>query len=350
MPSTSIAKARSPRILVTGATGFVGSVLVPLLIQRYGKKSISLFVLPKDPLRKNADVLDVRIHEGEIESGEAVSRAVQGNDVVIHLAGLISYWRKEKDRLHQVNVEGVRNVVQSCLRHHVKRLIHISSVGAVGFHRKADQLVTEETPFNWPPAFRYMQTKRQGQEIVEKAIREEGLNAVILNPASIMGPGDPDIAVGHNQIYDRIYRSFLFGSFAGGTGIVDVRDLCTVIMSAVTRADITGSFLVVGENVEYAVVIKMIAACAGRRSHAWPVKIPGVILVAVGAFAELASSVTGKRPLVTYASGRLSGWYTCYSNKKTREVFGINYTPFETTIADACRYFERTFLSRKTSP
>ena len=268
MLSASITKVSPLGILVTGATGFVGSVLLPLLVQQYGKESISLFVLNGDPLRRNVETYAVPVHEGRIESRDDVLRAVQGKDVVIHLAGLVSHWRKDKDRLHLVNVEGVRNVVQSCLRHRVRRLVHISSVGAIGFHKKADELVTEVTPFNWPSAFRYMHTKHQGQQIVEKAMREEGLNAVILNPASVIGPEDPNLSSGHNQIYERIYRKLLFGSFAGGSGFVDVRDLCAVILTAVRRPDITGSFLLVGENVEFAKVIKTIAACAGKSSRA----------------------------------------------------------------------------------
>ena len=332
------------RILLTGATGFVGSVLLPLLVAKYGKESITVFVMPDDPFRRSIDAYDLRVEEGNVDCRDDAFRAVDGNDVVIHLAGLISYWRRDKQRLHRVNVQGVENIVQGCLHFQVKRLIHISSVGAVGFHRKPQMLATEETPFNWPFSFHYMHSKRCGHEIVEKAVRDDGLNAVILCPASIMGPGDPNISTPHNQLYDRIYRRFLFGSFAGGLGIVDVRDVCRAIMSAVDRTDITGTYLLVGANVEYAKVIKTIAASAGKRSHVWPIKIPAMMLSMAGGISELASFPTKKRPLITFAYGRLSGWHVYYSNKKSREAFSLTYTPFESTIADSCRYFERTFL------
>ncbi|MBM4159931.1 MAG: NAD-dependent epimerase/dehydratase family protein [Ignavibacteria bacterium] len=332
------------RILLTGATGFVGSVLLPLLVAKYGKESITVFVMPDDPFRRTIDAYDLRVVEGHVECRDDIFRAVDGSDVVIHLAGLISYWRRDKERLYSVNVQGVENIVQACLRFNVKRLIHISSVGAVGFHKKRQMLATEETPFNWPSSFHYMQSKRCGHEIVRKAMRDDGLHAVILCPASIMGPGDPNISTPHNQIYDRIYRGFLFGSFAGGLGIVDVRDVCAAIRSAVDRTDITGIYLVAGANVEYAKVIETIAAYAGKRSHVWPIKIPGMILSIAGGIMELASFLSENRPLISFAYGRLSGWHVYYSNKKSMDAFSLTYTPFESTIADSCRYFERAFL------
>jgi nucleoside-diphosphate-sugar epimerase len=332
------------KILVTGASGFVGSVLVPLLLNKYGRKSITLLVMPADPLRKNIETYGVTLREGAIERYDDVLRAVDGHDIVIHLAGLISYWQKDKEKLDKVNVQGVENIVNVCLVSKIAKLIHISSVGAIGFHKKPNILIDEETPFNWPSSFYYMHSKFQGQKIVEEAIRNKGLNAVILNPASIMGPGDPNILTPHNQIYQRIYKHFLFGSFTGGLGVVDVRDLCNVILKAIDRPDCTGAHLIVGENVEYGTVIKTIAACANKRSHVFPVKIPAWIFSLVGMILEFISVLTRKRPLITYAYGRLSGWYTYYSNKKSKEVFSIEYTSFEDTIADTCRYFERTFL------
>jgi dihydroflavonol-4-reductase len=301
--------------------------------------------MPDDPFRKTVDTYGLAVELGCVESHEDVFRAVRGSDAVIHLAGLISYWGRDKQRLHRVNVQGVENIVQACLRFHVGRLIHISSVGAVGFHRKRQRIAAEETPFNWPSSFHYMHSKHRGQKIVVEAIRDNGLNAVILAPASIMGPGDPNILTPHNQIYDRIYRRVLFGSFAGGLGVVDVRDVCAAIICAIDRTDITGLYLVVGANVDYATVLKTIAACAGKRSHVWPVKIPGPVLSLVGGISELASVLTGNRPLITFAYGRLSGWHVYYSNKKSRDAFSLNYTPFEETIADSCRFFERTLLT-----
>jgi nucleoside-diphosphate-sugar epimerase len=191
------------RVLVTGATGFVGAVLVPELVRRYGEKTVDAFVLPGEDLPESWRDAGLRIFRGDIADEAAVRAAVDGHSHVVHLAGFISYWRGDEERLRHVNEDGVRAVVEASLASGVERLIHISSVGAIGFH-KDGRPADETTPFNWPEDILYMASKRRGQAIVERAVRERGLRAVILNPASIMGPGDHEPATPHNAIYRRI--------------------------------------------------------------------------------------------------------------------------------------------------
>jgi dihydroflavonol-4-reductase len=324
------------RILVTGATGFVGSVLVPELVRRFGVESVSAFVLPGDRIPDSWTDLPVRVLPGDIADAAAVRGAVAGHSRVIHLAGLISYWRGDLDRLRRVNRDGVRSVVEACLEHGVRRLVHISSVGAVGFHRDGAP-ADEDTPFKWPSNLFYMLTKREGQEIVEEAVRTRGLAAVIVNPASIMGPGDHDPNTPHNKLYRTICCGRLFGSFAGGLSIVDVRDLVALIIGALERGRVGERYLAVGANLRYAEVIRMISKACGRRAYPFPVPAP--LLVAAGGLLELLSRATGRRPLLTAAYGRLSGWRAYASNAKSRAEFGHEYIPAEKTIADGWAYF-----------
>lgn len=334
----------SRRILVTGATGFVGAVLMPQLIRAYGADAVSAYVLPGEPIPASWAAANVRVFAGDIADAAAVSRAVEGHAYVIHMAGLISYWRGDLDRLTRVNRDGVRCVVDACLRHRVERLIHISSVGAIGFHKNGDP-ADETTPFNWPSNIYYMTTKYEGQKVVEEAVRAAGLPAVILNPASIMGPGDHNPATPHNQLYRSICRGRLFGSFSGGLAVVDVRDLTATILKSLSRGRVGEKYLVVGANLRYPDVIKRISRVCGRR--ALPVPIPAPLVMAAGGGLELASRLTKKRPLLTAAYGRLSGWRAYYSNDKSRAEFGHDYIPIEQTIADGWAYFKSTFGCRR---
>ena len=330
------------RILVTGATGFVGAVLMPELVGRYGAGSVTAFVLPGDAIPGTWRNAGVRTFAGDIADAAAVRAAVGGHIKVVHLAGFISYWKGDEENLGKVNEDGARSVAESCLATGVERLIHVSSVGAVGFRRDGSP-ADETTPFNWPSDILYMASKRRGQDIVERAVRERGLRAVILNPASIMGPGDHNPSTPHNELYRRISRGPLIGSFTGGLAIVDVRDLVALILKALEGRGRAGeSYLVVGANLSYREVIRRISRACGRR--AYPCPVPAPLLTAAGHMLERAARRTGRRPLLTAAYGRLSGWTAFYDNSKSRREFGHTYIDANKTIEDGWVYFRDAFL------
>ncbi len=326
------------RILVTGATGFVGAVLVPQLVRRYGPAAVDAFALPGDAIPATWRDAGLRTYRGDIADAAAVRAAVDGHTHVVHLAGFISYWKGDEKKLKEVNEDGVRCVVEASAGAGVERLIHISSVGAVGYH--PDGTPADETaPYNWPEDILYMASKRRGQDIVEEAIRSRGLRAVILNPASIMGPGDHNPATPHNELYARICRRTQFGSFSGGLAIVDVRDLVAIIVKALEGRGRDGeSYLVIGANLSYRDVVRKISRACGRK--AFPFPIPAPLLAAAGHFLERSARRTGRRPLLTAAYGRLSGWTAFYDNAKSRRDFDHAYIDAEKTIEDGWRYFQ----------
>jgi dihydroflavonol-4-reductase len=325
------------RILVTGATGFVGAVLMPRLVEKHGAGAVDAFVLPGDAIPETWRGSGVKTFAGDIADAAAVAAAVRGHDRVVHLAGFISYWKGDEARLAAVNEEGARSVVDGSLAAGVERLIHVSSVGAIGF-RKDGTPADETTAFNWPASILYMTSKRRGQDIVERAVRERGLKAVILNPASIMGPGDHDPGTPHNRLYRMICCGTQLGSFAGGLAIVDVRDLAAIILKALEGQGRDGeSYLIVGANFPYPEIVKKISRACGRR--AYPFRVPGPVFTAAGRVLELAARVTGRRPLITAAYGKLSGWTAYYDNAKSRREFGHVYMDPDKTIADGWGYF-----------
>lgn len=329
------------KVLVTGATGFVGSVLMLELIARYGASAVSAFVLPGDIIPATWRGAGVRTFDGDIADARAVSAAAAGHSHIVHLAGFISYWKGDEDRLRTVNEDGARSIVEASLAAGVERLIHISSVGAIGFH-ESGQPADETAPSNWPADILYMASKRRGQDIVEQAVRERGLRAVILNPASIMGPGDHNPATPHNELYRRISRGPLFGSFAGGLAIVDVRDLVALILKALEGRGRDGeSYLVIGANLSYRDVIRRISRACGRRAYPFP--IPAPLLIVAGLFLERASRRTGRRPLLTAAYGRLSGWTAYYDSAKSRREFGHVYIDADKTITEGWEYYRDSF-------
>jgi dihydroflavonol-4-reductase len=329
------------KILVTGATGFVGAVLMPELVRDHGAAALTVLALPGDRIPPSWAESGVRVIPGDVADAAAVRTAVAGHSHVIHLAGLISYWRRDRQLLDRVNREGVRCIVDACLAEKVERLVHVSSVGAIGFHRDGTP-ADEETPFNWPDSLPYMTSKHDGQLVVEAAVREQGLPAVILNPASIMGPGDHVAQTPHNRLYRSIWHGPLLGSFRGGLAVVDVRDLTAIVRKALSGGRIGEKYLVVGANLPYAEVIRQVSHCCGRK--AYPFAVPAPLIAAAGGVLETVSRFTGNRPLLTAAYGRLSGWFAYFDNGKSRSEFTHDYIPVERTIRDGWESYRQHFV------
>lgn len=330
-------------ILVTGATGFVGRQLVAKLLETKPQDKVAAFLLPNE---KVPDFFEgkVEVLRGDLRDREAVRAAVSGRDFVYHIAGYISYWVVDEDVMRAVNVDGVRNVVEACIDLKVRRLVHVSSVGAIGFYKDGSE-ADEKTPFNWPESFGYMTTKRDGQRIVQEAAAERGLDAVVVNPASVMGPGDPVPGSAHNRLYGNMYKSaFFFGTFGGGLAVVDVRDLVDTIIAAGEKGRRGEAYLSVGANVPYSRVLELMAENAGKKFI--PFVVPRFALVAAGRTAERFSYLTRKRPLITLSYGQLSSWVAYYSSAKSQKELGIKYRSLEDTIKDGCDYYSTNFIKK----
>jgi dihydroflavonol-4-reductase len=331
------------KILVTGASGFVGRLLVSRILDTRPGDEVAVFLLPNETLPEET-LARVEVIRGDLRQAEGVRAAIRGRDLVFHVAGFISYWVLDAGIMEAVNVGGTRTVVEACLEHKVKRLVHVSSVGAVGFRPEGGE-ADEDTPFNWPESLGYMTTKRDAQRIVLEAARERGLDAVVVNPASIMGPGDPVPGSAFNRLCGNVVGKRIFvGTFAGGLAIVDVRDLVETILAAAEKGRRGEAYLSVGANLPYKRVLELMAKDAGTLFV--PLVVPTFALVAAGWVAELFSRLTRKRPLITVAYGLLSGWTAYYSGEKSRRELGIAYRSVEETIADGNRYYREKFLKK----
>lgn len=336
-------------ILITGATGFLGQSLLKTLFDNKNLKNFNIyaFVLPNDKFVKDIEKYyqykNFEIIYGNIINFNEINDAINGKDIVIHAAGLISYWKKDYEKLHLINVKGTENVLNSCIINKIKKLIHISSVGAIGFNKNGN-LADEDTEFNYPANLYYMKSKYLGQKIVEKAILEKKLNSIILCPASIMGPGDPDINSPHNQIYKKIYENKMYGCFTGGLAVVDVRDICNIIIKNLTNDYTPGKYLLVSKNLKYRDVIKTIEKYSNKKTYPFPVN--SILLSFAGLILEIISYITNQKPLLTYGYGILSGWNAYYSNEKSIKTFDYQYIDFNKTIEDSCKYFEEKFFNK----
>lgn len=321
------------KILVTGATGFVGSVLLPQLIERHGTGAMRCLVLPDEVLPASEYWRSLEVRRGDVADAEAVTDAVRGCDVVLHLAGLISYRRTDRVRLFRINVSGAVNVAQACAKQGLRRLVHVSSTGAAGFYRDG-RLADASTPFNWPAPFYYMASKRAGQEAVRRIAAESGLEVLTLSPAAIIGPGDTNPKTPHNRLYALVRSAVVLPTFTGGLSVVDVRDVVDAVVRAMDFRPEPEPFLLAGSNRRYSDVLKQIAAGFARRVRLVP--IPAALAAGAG-FAFEVLRLQGAP--VTYSYGMMSGWRCFHDGRRGRELLGRDYRRFEQTIEEGCRFF-----------
>lgn len=214
--------------LVTGATGFLGRHLVPLLVERSDAVRALVRAGSDDgELRR----LGVEVVEGDVLDPDAVRRAAARCDTVFHLAGVIGYERKDRERQRRVNVDGVRITLDAAEPD--ARFVHVSSVSAIGPADAAERPADESHPY---PAradrYVYPETKRAGEALVLDAARA-GRDALVANPGFLIGPGDVHRA--STWPVQRYLQGTLRLLVDGGLSFVDARDVAAGLVTLAER-------------------------------------------------------------------------------------------------------------------
>ena len=244
-------------ILITGATGHIGNVLVRKLADQYPDEKLRVFVLPGENL-DCFDGLELELHYGDIRRTQDVFRAVRGARLVFHLAGLIDTTPRRADHLRQVNVGGTENIVAASLAHQIERLIYISSVHALP-DLPRDQIICETDQFPYPDLLgAYARTKTQATAEVYRGIAS-GLDAVIIFPSGVIGPANYKVAE-----MDRLFRYLsrqgglkLIMAIDGAYDFADVRDVADGIVAAAKHGQAGQGYILSGHHVSIRDIIEL---------------------------------------------------------------------------------------------
>jgi dihydroflavonol-4-reductase len=212
-------------VLVTGATGFMGRVLVARLLE----EGRAVRVLERRPSDAFADVTVERV-TGDVTQPETLAAACAGAEAVFNLAGLLSYDAKDEARLQAVNVDGLANVLAAASEAGSGRVVQVSSVAGVGYTDDPARPLDEDSPFP-EGAWRnhYARTKRLGEELAMRAAAE-GQDVVIACPGWLLGAGDVNRV--NTFVIEEYLRGFLRTTVAGGLSCVDVRDVVEGLLAA----------------------------------------------------------------------------------------------------------------------
>jgi nucleoside-diphosphate-sugar epimerase len=319
-------------ILVTGGTGFLGSHLIRALVTA-GKPVRALYRnQPSSRLQDISDKIDWV--QGDILDVCTLEDAMQGISQVYHCAAVVSFQSADQAKLMKINVEGTANVVNLALDAGVKKLAYVSSVAAIG-RAKDNGAVNEDC--EWQESSnnsRYAVSKYQGEMEVWRGMAE-GLDAVIVNPAIILGSGFWND--GSGALLKNAWKEFPFYT-TGVNGFVDVEDVVKA-MILLMDSEIEGErFILSAENWDYQQLFTTMAHALGKKPPHIAVK-PWMAEM-VWRMEKIKGMITGKHPLVTKETARTAQLKVYYENRKVLQALPtFHFKPLETTIKEISANF-----------
>lgn len=319
-------------ILVTGGTGFLGLELIKQLLDG-GEKVRAL----KREFSIVSAMLDGQpnlewVH-GDVLDYFSLEQAFEGVLQVYHCAGLISLHAADHKRLLEVNVSGTANIVNLCIAKKVKKLVHVSSIVALG-ESKTGQLITEEDSWTGDDNYGYSQSKYEGEMEVWRGT-VEGIAAVIVNPSIIIGKNAG--TAGSGQLFEIVRKGFRY--YPSGTcGFVDVEDVASVMITLMNSDIESERFIVNSENLSYRRLFEK--AAEGFKVSPPSIKAQPWMFSLAWRAVKLLSLITGKRYGITKRTSANAIAKQEFSNEKIRKAIGIEFKPINKSIAEICTAFK----------
>ena len=241
--------------LVTGSTGQMGSGVVEALVAR--GETVRGMVLPGEPIQRLLNA-GVEVVEGDVLDPASLRAAVEGVEGVFHAAGLVAYAPAQRAKLEAVNVEGTRNLLHACAEAGVKRLVHTSTIGALGYV-EGDGEGSESTPFNWNGArLPYFETKRASEALV---LEEQRIEALAVNPGIMLGPQDRS---GNGvKLLERVASGMARWVPDGATTLANRRDIVDGHLRAFDRGTAGERYILGGTPLDWGEVFRRVQAVVG---------------------------------------------------------------------------------------
>ena len=321
------------RVLVTGATGFVGSAVArALLAAGYPVRTL---VRASSP-RTNVEGLDVEVVSGDLCDAQAMARAMSGARYLMHVAADYRLWARDRDALVRTNITGTETVMRAALHAGVERIVYTSSVATLalpGHGHAAD----ESTPLPESAAIgAYKRSKVLAERLVERMVAQEALPAVIVNPSTPIGPRDVK-PTPTGRIIVEAGAGRIPAYVDTGLNLVHVDDVAAGHVAALLRGKLGERYILGGENVLLADMLRDIASVVGRsppRLRLW--RAP---LMPVAAVAEAIAAITGREPLLTLDGLRMSKSRMFFTSAKAHRDLGFSARPYLEGLRDAVHWF-----------
>ncbi len=316
--------------VVTGASGFVGGVLVRALLEE--GRDVRGVDLRRGP---SIEGLDIEFRQADVRNGEAIREALEGASTVFHTAAVISVTGDRSGRVRDVNVNGVRTVAEAALSSGVDRFVHCSSVHA--YDLEVDAELTETSPRATDPHLPPYDRSKAAGEAALREVAARGLDTVVCNPTGVIGPHDfAPSRMG--VVLLALFRGRMPALIDGGFNWVDVRDVVAGLLAAETRGRTGENYLLPGHQRS---LLEMALAAEEVSGVPRPKRVvPMWIARAVTPIGNIVSGRTGNPLWATSESLHALRHSPPVSGSKARAELGYAPRPFPETIGDTYRWFQ----------
>lgn len=321
-------------VLITGATGLIGSRLVKILAEQ----DFCIRALVRDPARA-AQIIQypVEFVSGDLNNPAALEKALQGCRYLFHLAADYRLWVPDPESMTRTNVEGTRLLMQKALDAGVERIVYTSSVCVLGSNPDGSP-VNEEVDSGLDEMIsHYKKTKFLAEKVVSDMVEKEGLPAVIVNPSTPVGPGDLRPTPTGVMIRNAARDGSLFYADTG-LNVAHVDDIALGHLLALQKGRTGRRYILGGDNLSLKELFAMTARAAGKPGPKF--KVPRMVMYLAG-FAGEAVARFGlvKNPVVTLDSIRMASKKMYYTSERAEKELGYTHRPAAEAVQDAVDWF-----------
>ena len=322
--------------LVTGATGFLGSAVVRVLLE--AGRAVRVLTRP-DSDRTNIGGLEIEVCAGDLRDPASLVDACRGCDALYHVAADYRLWVRDPAVLYASNVDGTRSIMRAALATGIERIVHTSSVATLGLNRDGSP-ADEDTPVRIDDMIgHYKRSKFLAERVVDELVAVESLPAVIVNPSTPIGPRDiKPTPTG------RIVRDAALGRMPAyvdtGLNIAHVDDIARGHFLAQERGAIGRRYILGGDNLSLRELLAQIATHCGRRKPL--VRLPRAAIYPIAWISELWARLTnGPAPQATIDGLRMAAKKMYFDSGRAERELGYAYRPADEAIQDALNWFKQ---------
>lgn len=325
------------KVLVTGATGFLGSHVARVLAEQGA--DLRLLVRPSSDLRNIVDLAAERV-QGDLREPASIEKAVSGCDAVFHVAADYRLWVRDPDEMYRSNVEGTRGLLEAARKQKVRRIVYTSSVATMGFDARSGSnghVADESSPVKLDDMIgHYKRSKFMAEQVAVDAARS-GVDVVIVNPTTPIGERDIKPTPTGRIVVDFLKRKFP-AYVETGLNLVDATECARGHVQAFEKGRAGERYILGGENLTLKQILDRLAAITKLPSPT--VKLPYIFALAAGVVDEVVTGrIRGREPRATIDAVRMGRKMMFVSSGKAERELGWQSIPVDGALRRAVDWF-----------